>query len=106
MMKRNIILWIKLICFLLFIFFAIKYKNIKNNNFLFFIILAILILINIIILFLKIYAHKHHSFLNCEIRNYNKIHIKLKKPEYKSSNDELMKLISEYNKNNKLGDKK
>lgn len=103
MIKRTIIIWINLIYFSALMFFKIKNKNI---NFLFLIILVIWILINLIILFIQIFADKPDSHLNCEIKMYNEIDIELKKPEYKSSNDELMKLISEYNKNNKFGDKK
>lgn len=106
MIKRSVIFLINLICILSFIFFEIKYENIKNNKLLFLIILVILILINIIIIFLKKCVDKLDSYLNCEIRNYEKINIELKRPKCKSSNDELMKLISEYNKNNTFGDKK
>lgn len=87
------VLWTSLICILALIYFFIK----KNHK-----ILLLIIIFAGIIQIIYYIMEKCMRHLECHID----IQIEKKEPEYKSSNDELIGLISEYKKKNKSGGKK
>lgn len=104
MKKRFSLLWIILIYILFLICCNMIDKNFLSNNILFVIALGFLVLIYTLLLLIRHLLNKHVNRHKTQIY-YISCNIK-KEPENKSSNDELMDLISEYEKNNKSGEQK